>query len=126
MTDLRASLLARLDRALAICEAATPGPWACYDAWGRDRGRVNVHRIGNDRGVGLQATSCADIGGPKADFEFIAHARTAYPALLRIVRAEVEQHYRVQTNLRDNECACEELEWPCRYLQDLAAALESL
>jgi len=81
---------------LAVCEAATPGPWTWED-WTRDggsnRNTLTTHRPVKDdfeqRLFGefrpLAIVGCNDCGcsAPSADREFLALARTATPAIIR-------------------------------------------
>jgi hypothetical protein len=123
MTDLRADLLARIDRALAICEAATAPPW-----W-QDQGAWKVHHgPGCDRIITANTPDEPGGGTGTTNAAFVCFARTAYPALLRATREEVERHAGEGHSLyiwcrfcRDSYGAA--VEWPCRYLRDLAAAL---
>jgi hypothetical protein len=120
VSDLRTELLAQLDRAIAICEAATPGPWNFYPGTGK---------IGRDDfAVGTVRAACYT-DQLESDGKLMAAARSAYPALLRATREEVERH----CPLACNECCklhCDAKEcqgfWPCRYLRDLSAALSNL
>lgn len=82
MTDyakLRDALLADIDTALAVCDAATPGPW-------RHHGRQIL--VGG--AVNLRLPNAAE-WRMMDDLSFYAHARSGYPAALRALRAAVEK-----------------------------------
>jgi hypothetical protein len=77
-----------LERAKAICEAATPGPWKTYQngtAVGSDAANIcGIH----DGGRGLASPTRHQAGSMEADATFIAEARTLLPALVEALEAE--------------------------------------
>ena len=104
MSNLQARLLAEIDRLLAICDEATPGPWE-PDAYGictaYDAPIDEIVEVVSSR------VSCANYcyGGSarpierSEDNEFIAHARDGYPATLKALRASIECHQGVPVTL---------------------------
>src|SRR5260221_188990 len=77
-------------------EAATPGPWQCFNGYVRARGTdedspsdemcmVRIGPASNEGGIRAQWGN--DLQASRADAEFIARAREDIPALL----AEVER-----------------------------------
>ena len=62
-------------------QKATPGPWRCWNAWGRQPDDLmNVERIGPKEGDGIWGVP--DIVGYADTLQFIAHAHEDVPALL--------------------------------------------
>lgn len=115
----------KLEQLRKLCEAATPGPWK-YD-WGNwevEGPRPDRYPIcGLDSSARYHDADQAPnpVGAP-ADGEFIAAARTALPALLRVAQAaKVEA-------LRFNESYCDrhECEQMTQAWAELDAALTAL
>lgn len=90
----------RVAELLAICDAATPGPWLVaecvdYDEGGpvgirydRDEGVFHLYESGPEGGEYEPETVCAPWS--EADARFIATARTLTPALLRHILRELD------------------------------------
>ncbi len=84
-------ILTHLDETLSICEKATPGPWGkCYHA----PNLITVDAsdfLGSIASVSRWMTGVpGDDSENKANAEFIAAARTHYPAALRALKVAVE------------------------------------
>jgi hypothetical protein len=82
--------LSKLAEIEARANAATPGPWGAFDAWGPGSAEkeINALRIGSLSG-GLDVLwpdRGTDIHGSRADFEFILHARQDVPRLAKALR----------------------------------------
>ncbi len=78
MNDTDPLTEADLERILARCEAATPGPWRAH-LEGRD------HEAGSDF-IMTAAEDLELIGATVADYDFIAHARQDIPRLIAEIR----------------------------------------
>lgn len=96
----------------ALEAAATPGPWEIIGG--------NEYLTGVDIGVG----SPEGIGD--ADAEFIAHARTAVPALVAAVERVQALHFQYLPAAVDFDCCahCNQnsggyVEWPCPTIRAL-------
>jgi len=91
-TDIAAALLAYLDEQIALCDAATPGPW-----WHDDERDVivSVH-IPPGKSAAASPVVLLTYQPRKklrdADGTLAAAARTGYPALLRALRDDVRWH----------------------------------
>ncbi len=80
--------------ALVRAEQATQGPWRCFNGYklaDYHGGKLACERIGPEAGGGLTTTGGQDIMASKADFEFVAHARSDVPALARAVLALLDE-----------------------------------
>lgn len=84
MTDLTE----RLAEALDVCNAATAGPWEAE--YSRDQGNCVIP---HDAKSTLEAVAVTRLYYQQFDAEFIAHARTGYPAALRALQAVLELHW---------------------------------
>lgn len=120
-------LTERLAEALAVCDAATEGPW---EAFGSTIGAMTgPGDCGGCSGILSPAHEPAcywsEIAGAgEADAEFIARARTGYPVALRALQAVLELHrpfewsfgYGPVTSCKgcaDQGVPQEKAEWPC-------------
>lgn len=83
-----------IDAAVAICDAATPGPWQYY-ARGRN-GPQYVHAVYDADNAVVSAIS--------ANRQFIAAARTGWPATLKEL-ADTREHLATAELLRQEDVA---------------------
>lgn len=90
-------LTERLAEALAVCDAATEGPWEddfggdIAQHWSRPEPWKSIVSSEVVCGAYCQGGSAKGVV-ETADAEFIAHARTGYPAALRALQAVLELH----------------------------------
>lgn len=70
----------------------TPLPWRMFDGWGpfANDGLMRAKRIGNYHG-GLTVANGGDIIGSREDFEYLADACNAYPALRTALAGVLER-----------------------------------
>lgn len=85
----------RLAEIEARAEAATEGPWKCWNGWPAKP--MACERIGPDGGGGLHGVP--DIHGCVEDLEFAAHARQDIPDLLAYLRELEEETKRLEAEL---------------------------
>jgi len=99
MTDLAVKLLEEIDRRLAMCRAATPGPWASSGYCGDDNSR-HIGTLGpvGCTGIGIDdqhsisevvADAWADADEGKANADFIAASRNEREGELMAQKDEV-------------------------------------
>lgn len=93
------NLTERLDEALAVCDAATDGPWYSETAILENSHTAVYYTFHNgdtmDRDLIADVASSPARDGREPDAEFIAHARTGYPAALRALQAVLDLHHRI-------------------------------
>ena len=125
MTDPRETL-ARIRKQ---ADAATPGPW---EAGCNDRHVLYV-TTENEEFCAEYGPELYDSRGffSADDTEFIAHARTAVPALLNLADAVLERHVKAQpitaaygTREGGDYCAACADDWPCPDYTAATTALE--
>lgn len=95
-------LTERLAAELAVCDAATEGPWEDR------REHLELARIVHSSEAEFNLAACMDCGTEAgllvdADAEFIATARTGYPAVLKALQAVLDtvEHYPVPSKYDD-------------------------
>jgi hypothetical protein len=90
---------------LAVCEAASPGPWTARMA--RIEDDDPDHYCGLVRGQGYRTPAHCYGGGPKRrlDCEFIAMSRTALPAWIRRAQAAEAEVARLRHVIAGHEKA---------------------
>lgn len=85
--------LDEIDKALAVCGRATKGPW--FSKWEEHEGAFRVYVNDSDGGrIKVSPMIYKDgFGKPcaEAESDFIAHARTGYPAALLALKAAMER-----------------------------------
>ena len=90
LNERTTAALAWIDDQLAICNAATKGPWTAHDGWSVDDNREKTKSEHPDwcEITGAKASLSGHIGFPNA--AFIAIARTGYPAMLEGMKVSIE------------------------------------
>ncbi len=91
-----------LDKLDALERAATPGPWAMWNAFDLHN-MVHVERFGPDVGGGLLSGSNAapTMSSTKANWELLCTLRNAYPAMSARVRELKDENTRLREVMRD-------------------------
>jgi len=95
LTDRATAALAWLDAQLAICKAATKGPWreGTNNVWQDDLLIPIVemrHRVRMEDGRRIIPFHGDSYEAPQSDAAFIAAARTGYPSLLDGMKVAIE------------------------------------